>query len=55
MESRIEVMLSEVNSSSRFDFVELIRATEPVMEGATVGIEVVGTVEGTKLGAFVTY
>ena len=55
MESTIEVMFSEFNSSSRFDFVELIRATEPVMEGATVGIEVVGTVEGTKLGAFVTY
>ena len=46
------VMFSGLNSSST-DLVEVMRATEPVMEGAIVGIEVVGTVEGTKLGAFV--
>ena len=46
-------MFSLLNSSSRFDFFELIKATLPVMEGATVGIEVVGLVEGTNVGAFV--
>ena len=46
---------SELNESVTFDFDELINATEPVILGATVGIEVVGTVEGTKLGAFVIY